>query len=138
MSAKATFYALAIWAMLVSGFFMWYQGEQAAQAALYGVLIVIFNLWQTQRRYKMALLVAPTSPEQAVNIIYLAAVNRFVFTLLFFIIGMGWLGLMPVPMLVAFAVGQFSYVFAGQVPAAITTKTTDSELIKHLGSKQRG
>jgi ATP synthase protein I len=127
MGTKATFYALAIWAMLVTGFFLWYQGDQAAQAALYGVLIVIFNLWQTQRRYKMALLVAQNSPEQAVNIIYLTAVNRFVFTLLFFIIGMGWLELMPVPMLIAFAVGQFGYVFAGQT----TATTTDSKLIKH-------
>ncbi|MEK8018620.1 MAG: ATP synthase subunit I [Candidatus Parabeggiatoa sp.] len=88
-----------------------YQGQFAAQAALYGGCIVMFNVWMTHRRLQAAAEIAKIAPGQEVKIFYLAAVQRFVFTLSFFILGMGWLGLPPVPLLVAFAIAHFGYLF---------------------------
>lgn len=131
--AKAIFSALALWAAAISLFFLYTQGELAAQSALFGTFIVFFNVWLTQRKLKIAILLSQNSPEQAVGTIYLAAVQRFAFTLLFFIIGMGWMKLMPIPMLIAFAVAQFSYFFTGRDVEMIppVQSVSDSKLIKH-------
>ncbi len=133
IGTKAIFSVLALWAAAVSLFFLYAQGEFAAQSALFGVFIVFFNVWLTQRKIKIAIFLAQNSPEQAVGTLYLAAVQRFAFTLLFFIIGMSWIQLMPIPMLVAFAVAQFSYFFAGRNVDIISPVQTvsDSKLIKH-------
>jgi ATP synthase protein I len=131
--AKAIFSALALWAAAISLFFLYTQGELAAQSALFGTFIVFFNVWLTQRKLRIAILLSQNSPEQAVGTIYLAAVQRFAFTLLFFIIGMGWMKLMPIPMLIAFAVAQFSYFFTGRDVEIIppVQSVSDSKLIKH-------
>jgi len=134
--AKAIFSALSLWAAAVSLFFLYTQGEFAAQSAVFGTFIVFFNVWLTQRKLRIAILLSQNSPEQAVGTIYLAAVQRFAFTLLFFIVGMSWLQLMPVPMLIAFAVAQFSYFFTGRNDIDMLTMppvqtVSDSKLIKH-------
>ena len=83
----------------------------AGQAALYGGAIVLFNVWMTNRRMRSAAEIAKIAPGKEVRVFYLAAVQRFVFTLAFFILGMGWLQLPPVPMLVAFAAAHLGYLF---------------------------
>jgi ATP synthase protein I len=105
---------LAVQSLLVAAVawaFYIYQGQFAAQAALYGGCIVMFNVWMTHRRLRAAAEIAKMAPGQEVKIFYLAAVQRFVFTLSFFIVGMGWLGLPPVPLLVAFAIAHVGYLF---------------------------
>ena len=94
-----------------TGFFYFYQGLLAGQAALYGGAIVLFNVWMTNRRMRSAAEIAKIAPGKEVRVFYLAAVQRFVFTLAFFILGMGWLQLPPVPMLVAFAAAHLGYLF---------------------------
>ncbi len=100
---------LAVQAILITGiawFFYFYQNELAAQSALFGGFIVMFNVWITNRRIRSA----AEKPGTEVRIFYLVAMQRFIFTLSFFIIGMGLLNLPPVPMLVAFAVAHLGYL----------------------------
>jgi len=86
-----------------------YEGLLAAQAALYGGGIVMFNVWMMHRRIQMA--VQKTSPNKEVLVFYLAAVQRFIFTLGFLILGMGGLGLPPIPMIAGLATAQSGYFF---------------------------
>ncbi|MCK5665367.1 MAG: ATP synthase subunit I [Thiotrichaceae bacterium] len=96
-------------AMGIAYAFYIYDGEHAAQAALYGGCMVIFNIWITNRRMQSAAKIAKISPGNEVGVFYLAAVQRFIFTLGFFMLGMGLLELVPVPMLIAFAIGHLGY-----------------------------
>ncbi len=108
---------LAIQSLLTAGVawtFYFYQGLLPAQAALYGGCIVIFNVWIMNRRLRTAAKIAKIAPGQEVKVFYIAAVQKFVFTLGFFIFGMGLLDLPPIPILVAFAVVQMGYFFHGQ------------------------
>jgi ATP synthase protein I len=97
--------------IIVAYVFYLYQGQLAAQSASYGGFIVMFNVWMTARRLQAAAKIAKVAPGQEVKMFYLAAMQRFIFTLSFFILGMGWLLLPPIPMLVAFAVAHLGYVF---------------------------
>ncbi len=108
---------LAVQLLLTIGLgyaFYVYQGLLAAQAASYGGCMVMFNVWMTQRRLQTAAELAKIAPGKEVAIFYFAAIQRFVFTVGFFILGMGWLGLPPVPLLVAFATTHLGYLFNGQ------------------------
>ncbi|MEN8218735.1 MAG: ATP synthase subunit I [Pseudomonadota bacterium] len=105
---------LAVQSLLTAGIawaFYASDGLLAAQAALYGGCIVMFNVWLTNRRMQTA---AETAPGNEIIIFYLAAVQRFIFTLGFFILGMGWLELPPVPMVIAFAGAHLGYLFNRQ------------------------
>ncbi len=102
---------LAVQAIIITAiawFFYFYQNQLAAQSALYGGFIVMFNVWTMNRRIRRAAKI--DEPGQEVKIFYLAAMQRFIFTLSFFIIGMGLLNLPPIPMLVAFAVAHLGYL----------------------------
>jgi ATP synthase protein I len=105
---------LAIQALLISvvawGFYF-YQNQLAAQAALYGGCIVLFNVWMMDRRVRIAAKIAAISPGKEVQVLYFAAIQRFIFTLALFIVGMKGLDLPPVPMLITFAVAQLGYFF---------------------------
>ena len=94
--------------------FYFYQGLLAAQAASYGGCMLMFNVWMTQRRLQTAAELAKIAPGKEVRIFYLAALQRFVYTIGFFILGMGWLGLPRIPILVAFTIAHFGYLFNGQ------------------------
>ena len=98
----------AIIITVIAWFFYFYQNQLAAQSALYGGFIVMFNVWTMNRRIRRAAKI--DEPGQEVKIFYLAAMQRFIFTLSFFIIGMGLLNLPPIPMLVAFAVAHLGYL----------------------------
>ncbi|MDM8567644.1 ATP synthase subunit I [Candidatus Halobeggiatoa sp. HSG11] len=105
---------LAVQAMTTTGiawFFYFYQTQLAAQSALFGGFIVMFNVWMMNRRIRLAARV--DKPGNEVRIFYIAAMQRFIFTLSFFVIGMGLLSFPPIPMLVAFAIAHLGYL-AGQ------------------------
>ncbi len=103
----------SILAVNMAGFFFLYDGQYAAQSALYGGCMVMFNVWISKRRLQAAAKIAEIAPGNEVGMFYIAAVQRFIFTLGFFILGMGLLELSPVPMLSAFAIGHLGY---GYVP----------------------
>lgn len=116
----------SLWALAITVFFYLYQDATAARAALFGAAIVMFNVWMTHRRLQKAAMLAETAPGQEVPAFYLAAIQRFIFTVLFFIIGMGWLQWSPVPMLIAFGVAQLGFMFS---------KPTSHKSFKSLNSK---
>jgi len=84
-------------------------GRWAAQAALFGGCIAFVNTLLLAWRVRNAGQRAERSGSRAAFTLYLGAVERFVFTLLAFIVGMGMLKLPPLPMLVAFAAAQLGY-----------------------------
>lgn len=110
---------LAVQSLLTAGiawvFYYLYDSELlAAQAALYGGCMVMFNVWMTDRRMQAAAKIAKIAPGKEVMVFYIAAVQRFIFTLGFFILGIGWLELPPVPIVITFAVVHLGYLFNGQ------------------------
>jgi ATP synthase protein I len=107
--AKSVFRIQAFTLSGLALLFYAFYGQLEAQGAFYGGAIVLFNTWVTHRRLKSAQELAKIAPGREVAALYLAAMQRFVFTLVFFAVGMGVLELAPVPMLVGFAVVQFSY-----------------------------
>jgi len=93
--------------------FYYSNGQVAAQSALYGGCIVMFNVWITNRRLQSAANIAKVAPGKEVLVFYIAAVQRFLFTLGFFILGMGWLELPPIPMVATFAIAHLGYLVSG-------------------------
>lgn len=109
---------LIIQSLLVAGMavlFYVHQGALAAQAALYGGGIVMFNVWMMNRRIRAAIKLAKVAPGQEVRVLYLTAVQRFIFTFICLVLGMGGLQLPPIPIVVALAVAQLGYLFNGRV-----------------------
>ncbi|EIJ43963.1 ATP synthase I chain [Beggiatoa alba B18LD] len=103
---------LRIQSLLIAGMtlvFYFGFGQAEAQAALYGGFIVLFNVWITQRRLQTALELAKVAPGKEIAAFYVGAIQRFVATVIFFGLGMGWLHLPPIPMLITFAVAQSGY-----------------------------
>jgi len=108
---------LVIQSLLIAGMvgiFYLYQGQLAAQAAFYGGCMVMFNVWLTHRRLQTAAEIAVIAPGKEVYMLYFVAIQRFVFTIIFFVIGMGLLKLLPIPLLIAFAVAHLGYLFSGR------------------------
>ncbi len=101
----------AILVTMVTWTFYGYQGLLAAQAALYGGLMVMFNVWLMDRRLKKAAEIAIRHPNKEVYLFYIAAIQRFLLTLGLFILGMGVLALLPIPMVVTFGIAQIGYFF---------------------------
>jgi len=102
---------LAMQSLLTAGIawaFYVYNGLLAAQGALYGGCIVMFNVWMTNRRMQTA---AKIAPGNEIKIFYIAAIQRFIYTLGFFILGMGLLELPPLPMVIAFGCAHLGYFF---------------------------
>jgi ATP synthase protein I len=89
-------------------------GQPAAQAALFGGCIALVNTLLLAWRVRNAGHRAEQSSSRGALTLYLGAVERFVFTLLAFIAGMGMLKLPPLPMLVAFAAAQLGYWIAAR------------------------
>ncbi|MCK5877583.1 MAG: ATP synthase subunit I [Candidatus Marithrix sp.] len=102
---------LAMQAIIISCiamFFYFYHSQLAAQAALFGGLIVMFNVWMMDRKIRLATKMDKSGTE--VRMLYFAAIQRFVFTLSFFIIGMGLLKFPPIPMLISFSIAHLGYL----------------------------
>ncbi len=104
----------SLFVLVITGFFYAYQGPLAAQSALYGGSIVMLNVWMMNRRVQAAIELAKVAPGTEVRILYLAAIQRFILTLILLGLGMGGLQLPPLPMVVSFAIAQFGYLFTGR------------------------
>jgi len=122
---------LSVQSLLIVGVtwgFYFYTGLLAAQSALYGGCIALFNVWMMNRRVHTAAAIAKISPGSEVRILYMAAIQRFIFTIVFFIVGLKFLELLPVPLLIAFAIAQIGYFFKG--------RSDDSSKTHHVYDKK--
>ena len=88
-------------------------GEAGLLPAAYGGAVAIANSILLSRRLQSAGEMAESNPEGGVLTLYLGVVQRFVFVLVMFGIGMGVLKLLPPPMLGTFAVAQLAFMLFG-------------------------
>lgn len=100
-----------------------YYGEPGLLAAAYGGAIALANTMLLSRRLDRAGEMADTDPDGGVLTLYLGVVQRFVFVLVMFGIGMGVVRLLPPPLLGTFAVAQLAFMIFG-------TRRTKAEQIQ--------
>lgn len=98
--------------LFVAALGAWFVDSDTGQAALYGGGIALVNTLLLGFRVQRASANAQHSANQGTFTLYIGAVERFVFTLLAFVLGMGWLKLQAVPLLAAFAIAQLGYWIA--------------------------
>lgn len=93
----------------VAGSRFW--GQAVAEAALYGVLIALANtgllMWRMRRGAQGEL-----SARQQLKGFYRSSVERYLLVAILFGVGMGVLKLLPLAMMVGFALGQLAWIVA--------------------------
>ena len=96
----------------VSGAFFAVASSSAGLSALFGGGVEIVRSLLLARTVSKAMRAARASPGSETTALYIGAVQRFAAVLVLFGLGMGSLGLEPVPMLIAFAVAQGAFLLA--------------------------
>lgn len=91
----------------------YYFGDAGMLPAAYGGAIAIANTILLSRRLDVAGAMAKDNPDGGVLALYLGVVQRFVFVLIMFGVGMGVIKLMPQPLLGTFAVAQLAFMLFG-------------------------
>lgn len=91
----------------------YYKGQIGIMPALFGGAIAIANTLLLSRRIDNAGKTAEESPEATVLNLYLGVIQRFVFVMVMFGVGMGAMKLDPIPLLGTFAVAQLAYMIFG-------------------------
>lgn len=91
----------------------YYLADAGILPAAYGGAIAIANTILLSRRLVKAGEMANDDPDGGVLQLYLGVVQRFVFVLVMFGVGMGVLKLLPPPMLGTFAVAQLAFMLFG-------------------------
>jgi len=85
----------------------------SATAALFGGCIALANSVLLYRKLDSASSMAKENPNGGIMTLYAGVIQRFVFVLLMFGVGMGLLKLNPVAMLGAFGLAQLAYMICG-------------------------
>ncbi|MEE9327135.1 MAG: ATP synthase subunit I [Cocleimonas sp.] len=78
--------------------FFYLRSLDEAYAALYGGFISFFLIWTLSWTMIKASEIARTDAKKGIMVAYISAVVRFVFILVFFAVGIGVLGLEPLPL----------------------------------------
>ena len=91
------------------------RGNEAAVAALFGGAAALLHAWMLRRRVALASRAAREAPGSETTVLYIGAIQRFATVFALFAIGLGGLRLLPVPLLVTFAVAQAAYMVAGGI-----------------------
>ena len=93
--------------------FAYYMGEVTIMASFFGGAVAIINTFLLSRRLSSAAEMADDNPDGGVLTLYLGVIQRFIFVLVMFGIGMGVLKLNPPAMLGTFALAQLAYMIYG-------------------------
>jgi ATP synthase protein I len=93
---------------------VWLGGRGMFVAAVFGGAIAVMNTLLLGRRVRRAAQATSQDHSRGVFALYLGAVERFVFTLAAFAVGMGLLHLPPEPLLGTFAAAQLGYWVAAR------------------------
>ena len=92
----------------------YYFGGQAVPATLFGGAIAMANTVLLSRRLVAASDLAENNPNAGALTLYLGVIQRFVFTLVMFAVGIKVLGLVPpVAMIGGFAVAYLGFMICG-------------------------
>lgn len=85
----------------------------AAKGALFGGCIALANSVLLYRKLDAASSMAKDNPNGGIMTLYAGVIQRFVFVLCMFGVGMGLLKLNPVALLGAFGLAQIAYMICG-------------------------
>jgi len=109
-------------------------GIGAVMAALYGGGIAVASAWLLARRLAMASDAAGDATA-GMRVLYVGAVQRFALVLGLFALGMGALGLSPLPLIVGFAAAQLGFLLVELLPrgplagkSSLSGKSSGSEV----------
>ncbi len=108
---RSLFIIQALLVAAVAGYFA-IDDTGAAGAALYGGAIALSNSMLLAWRVARATANLKRDAKRDVASLYLGAVQRFLFTLVAMVVGMGFLKLDPIALLIAFGVAQVAFFFA--------------------------
>jgi len=97
--------------------FYYYMGEFTLLASFFGGAVAIVHTLLLSWRLDSAAEMAGDNPDGGVLALYLGVIQRFVFVLVMFGIGMGALKLTPPAMLGTFALAQLAYMIYGSKKA---------------------
>ena len=100
----------------------YYLGTDGLLPAAYGGAVAVANTILLSRRLDSAGEMAKDNPDGGVLALYLGVVQRFVFVLVMFGVGMGVLKLLPPPMLGTFALSQLAFMLFGSKKAKSMAK----------------
>ncbi len=103
----------AIFAGATGFIFYYFNGKPLpwVYASLYGGSMAISNTIIMHQGVRSAAKIALHLPGNEVYTFYFSALQRFLLTVLLFIIGMAWLKLPPIPLLIGFGLAQGAFVF---------------------------
>jgi ATP synthase protein I len=87
-----------------------YMGEPAARAAWFGGLVAVTNTSLLAWRMRAGAQLAGRSPGQELARLVRSSLERFLMVTLLIAAGLGWLKLMPAPLLLGFVLGQLVLV----------------------------
>lgn len=87
-----------------------YIGENAAKAAWFGGLVAVANTLMLAWRMRAAAQSTGKSPGQELAGLARSSMERFFMVALLIAAGLGWLKLMPAPLLLGFVLGQLVLV----------------------------
>ena len=105
----------------------YYLADAGILPAAYGGAIAIANTILLSRRLVKAGEMANDDPDGGVLQLYLGVVQRFVFVLVMFGVGMGVLKLLPPPMLGTFAVAQLAFMLFGTKHTKVNKNTASDD-----------
>ena len=88
-------------------------GTEAASAALFGGCVALANSVLLYRKLDSASSMAKDNPNGGMMTLYAGVIQRFVFVLGMFAVGMGLLKLNPVAVVGAFGLAQIAYMICG-------------------------
>jgi len=100
-----------VFLVLVSFFFLWWQGGSAAIASLFGSLIVIANTLLQRWHLIAAAKQAKSNANMNLGKAYRCVIERWLLTIVMFAVGFAVLALLPLPMMAGFIVTQFALLF---------------------------
>lgn len=93
--------------------FYTYMGQETLIASLYGGGVAIVHTFLLSRRLISAGNMANDNPEGGILNLYLGVIQRFIFMLVMFGVGIGILKLNPPSMVGTFALAQVAYMIYG-------------------------
>ena len=92
----------------------YYFGSHAVPATLFGGAIAMANAFLLSRRLEQASDLAENNPNAGALTLYVGVIQRFVFTLIMFAVGIKAIGLIPpVAIIIGFGVAQLGFMICG-------------------------
>jgi len=101
---------LSLLLTVVAGFWV-AMGWKAGVTALFGMLIVLANMWLQGWQHQRAARIVGNSPAKNLRYLYRCAGERFVVTISLFAAGFGLMALPPLPLLSGYFTAQAAVVY---------------------------